>query len=779
MRLTLLFALPLTALAQSTCPPVRFLQAPTVNMAPASTTHIDAIRQPDGSYTAFEAQNASPYQVVSTTPHFERQFDACLPRPFPFNSFPTPLPENPPGAGSQPQAVMTLPSGGFFMASLDQNNLDILFDIFDSQLNLLSETGFSYYVPAGGTDAYVDTFTSLLLADVNGDGKLDLLAAFGPGGLSSQAGVWVFLGNGDGTFQTGTRQVLLADAGAFGYPQSFAAADLNADGKADLAFTIAMSGAVYIALGNGNGTFNSSPAAYQFTNANPDGIAAPTVAIADLNNDGAPDLVVGGVPQPSEIVTGVAVLLANGNGGFGAPTSYPALESSGGATYVALGDANGDGIPDIVTSGGSILFGDGAGAFPTRADYPQENNASVMLADINGDGIADLVFGLCNPQFLCGSYGDPSLNVLFGIGKGDFEGAPASGVGNGDIDSPFVIADFNGDGLPDALETSVLGGPLQLTTLLGQGNGKFSGGSASAFPEQTGIAAYGAVAADFNHDGKLDLAILEIYPAVEILVFPGNGAGAFAAPVASSVADQNVSFIATADFNGDGIPDLFLASSSAIYVWLGKGDGTFTPSFSTAAANPAAAIADFNGDGKPDIAFVNNAAASLTVLLGKGDGTFPQSTVTTLPSVAAGFFNSMTAADFNRDGHPDIALMLGSESCCAGYPTGPSEILVLLGKGDGTFPNSQSTPGFLANPTAADINLDGIPDLVGDDLDNLSVRLGNGDGTFQPGIPITASASFSVADLARAGRPDIVAGIGGVTAFMNLDRPPSLRLPGR
>lgn len=775
MRPLLLLALPFAALAQPACPPVNFLETRTVNVAPAATTHIDAIRQADGSYTAFQANNAYPYQVISTIPDFQQQFDACLPHPLPFNPFPTPIPENPPGAGSQPQVVMTLPAGGFFMASLAMDNLNILFDLFDSQHNLLSETTFNYYVPVGNVDALTDIFTALLLADVNSDGNLDLIAAFGPGGLSSEAGVWVFLGNGDGTFQTGTRQVLVPQAGAFGYPSSIAASDLNGDGKPDVALTIDMSGAVYVALGNGDGTFNPATAV-PFSSANPDAISGTTVAIADLNKDGNPDLVIGNAPLSNESVSGVAALLGNGSGGFGNPTVYPVLQSASTTNYVALGDANGDGIPDIVSSGGSILFGDGTGAFPSRADYPQENNANVMIADINGDGIADLVFGVCNPQVLCGSSGYPSVNVLFGTGQGAFAGAPASGVGDAGVDSPLVIADLNGDGLPDALEINALGIPLQLTTLFGQGNGEFAGGPTSTFPAYTDIAAYAAVTADFTHDGNLDLAILDIYPAVEILVFPGNGAGSFAAPVASSIADQTLSYIATADFNNDGIPDLLLVSSTAIYVWLGKGDGTFTQSFTTAATNPSTTIADFNGDGKPDIAFANSGSTSLTVLLGKGDGTFPQFTTTTLPSAAAGFFNTMTTADFNGDGHTDIAVMLGNESCCIGYPTGASEIFVLLGKGDGTFPNSQSTSGFLASPVATDINLDGIPDLVGDDVDYLSVRLGNGDGTFRTGIPIASSASFSVSDLARSGRPDIAAGFGGVTAFMNLDRPSPIRL---
>ena len=78
--LALLALAPLYATAQSACPQVDFLTARAVNLKPSLTTHIDAVRQADGSYTAFEATDAAPYRTVNTTPHFEQQFSACLPR---------------------------------------------------------------------------------------------------------------------------------------------------------------------------------------------------------------------------------------------------------------------------------------------------------------------------------------------------------------------------------------------------------------------------------------------------------------------------------------------------------------------------------------------------------------------------------------------------------------------------------------------------------------------------------------------------------------------------
>ncbi len=138
------------------------------------------------------------------------------------------------------------------------------------------------------------------------------------------------------------------------------------------------------------------------------------------------------------------------------------------------------------------------------------------------------------------------------------------------------------------------------------------------------------------------------------------------------------------------------------------------------------AYGDFNGDGKPDIVVANVAAKTIAVYLGKGDGTFPNMVASPLPNFDFPAIDSLTAADFDDDDKLDLAVEFGA---------GTQFTTVLLsGQGNGAFAIAQQSPGLL-NAVSADINRDGIPDLVGYSVGNsLSVRLGNGDGTFQPDV---------------------------------------------
>ena len=174
---------------------------------------------------------------------------------------------------------------------------------------------------------------------------------------------------------------------------------------------------------------------------------------------------------------------------------------------VAIGDVNGDGIPDIVTAGGTILFGDGKGGFPSRADYVISNTGAVQLTDFDGDGIADILVGDGAPGFLSGNSTDPSLTVLFGAGGGSFTGAPLSALALTPDTDGFVSADFNGDGFPDLVSSNVLNNSVQLNVLRGEGNGSFQPSGAPRALMTGGLPLY-AVAADFDHDGKPDVATL-------------------------------------------------------------------------------------------------------------------------------------------------------------------------------------------------------------------------------------------------------------------------------
>jgi hypothetical protein len=365
----------------------------------------------------------------------------------------------------------------------------------------------------------------------------------------------------------------------------------------------------------------------------------------------------------------------------------------------------------------------------------------------------------------CSAVDDNAANVKFTNTSVNKSGLPGVSfhVSSTPPTNPYpqfvAVADFNGDGILDmAVPVYSIGTSLtDVNILFGNGNGTFKAGP--VFP-LTGQNVNNAVVADFNGDGIPDLAI-SLPDAGEVQVLLGNGDGSFT--LSTTISNPYVARVGTADFNGDGKPDLYITGYE-VTVLLNNGNGTFTaePSISIPGGGYSAAVGDFNGDGIPDLAVANNSGSSsgpssVTILLGKGNGTFRQVPVSPPTGVEP---LAIVAADFNGDGILDLAVTNQND----GYPN-PGTITILLGKGNGTFVPMASSPETGSIPysvAVADFNGDGIPDLATADAgsNTISVFLGKGNGTFAPGLNPPAGTDpvyAAVGDFNGDGVPDLAA----------------------
>jgi hypothetical protein len=335
------------------------------------------------------------------------------------------------------------------------------------------------YLPAG-----------LAVGDFNEDGKPDLAVA---------ASIWVYvwLGNGDGTFAPASGSPFKVESPPYNdavTPSNMpiVAGDFNHSGHLGLAVGDEPNGAAYILLGNGDGTFSPSSAAF----ANSQGTDG-CEATADFNADGNLDLAF-----PNSPTGWSPVVLGYGDGAF---TPAGDLYTQGFACSVAVGDFNRDGKLDAVVAGGgskahpvsgyAVSLGNGDGTFTSAPGSPVllgSDSWTVVAADFNGDGKLDLAVT---------DTGSNTVMILLGNGDGTF-GAPVTiPVGNQPV--PIVAGDFNNDGKLDLAVANY--GDGTVTLLLGNGDGTFT--QAAGSPYAVGKGPYAIAAADFNGDGKLDLAV--------------------------------------------------------------------------------------------------------------------------------------------------------------------------------------------------------------------------------------------------------------------------------
>ena len=401
-------------------------------------------------------------------------------------------------------------------------------------------------------------------------------------------------------------------------------------------------------------------------------------AVADMNGDGKPDLLVINYSGMTNGNGSLAVFLGKGDGTFKAVRTY----DSGGfySESVAVGDLNGDGKPDVVVGSscnsgcGSIRsvvrimigIGDGtvrpAGIYTTGGrSYSSGEGSSlpIIIADVNGDGKPDvLVVNQTNK-----AYGDGKVGVLIGNGDGTFKPVVVYDTGAFGAGS-FAVADLNGDGKLDMAvvncapkgTTSCPGDGGTVSVRLGKGDGTFR--AAHLYSRGGGAFFSGPIlVADVNVDGKPDLLVGNYCftgtNCGSVGVLLGRGDGTFNPPVSYSSGGYDASAIVLADVNGDRKPDLVVANG-AVGVLLGNGNGTFQPAstYATGGGAGAVLVSDLNGDGHPDIVATNGTSNSAGVLLGHGDGTFAQAAQ--FPLGGRDYASPIVTADLNNDGYPDL-----------------------------------------------------------------------------------------------------------------------------
>jgi hypothetical protein len=412
--------------------------------------------------------------------------------------------------------------------------------------------------------------------------------------------------------------------------------------------------------------------------------------VADLTGDGIPDIVSvpWGYAKPSSSFPHIVnVVLGNGDGTFQPALNYPVGLAPDG---VAVADVNGDGIPDIIVANQqsdsvSVLLGNGDGTFQPQQTYTVGVLPSaVAVADVNGDGIPDIITGNQGAE----GYAPPSVSVLLGNGDGSFRPQQTFRITTDRSLSnvALAVADVNGDGKPDIVTANTPGfryatvSDGSVSVLLGNGDGTFQ--LQKTFP--VGVQPYSVAVADLNGDGRPDIVTANKSENT-VSVLMGHGDGSFA-PQKPLVVGQDPTWVAVTDVNGDGKPDIITADKTGpdISVLLGNGAGTFQPqeTFPVDVVPNWIGVADDNGDGKPDV--VAGGGDSIlgegiaTVLLGNGDGTFQVQASSTVGSIP----RAMAVADLNGDGKPDLVT--------ANFLSGTVSVLL----GNGTAPSSPSKPSL-------------------------------------------------------------------------------------
>ncbi len=549
--------------------------------------------------------------------------------------------------------------------------------------------------------------TSLISADVDGDGHLDLVVAgafISADGTSSSAEIETFRGRGDGTF--GGAEV--HDLGP-GLPFSLASGDFNGDGRADLAFVFAhpeldpsSGGTIDVLEGLGGGTFGAP------TTLDPDAaLPAASVAsafrtdvislsVADVNGDRRADLVAGLDLEP-----GVGAVEENfvetfdgrADGGFAAPRVFDFGTAREIASIVPA-DVNGDGSVDLVAlvddpiAGFEVFLGRSDGSFdpPIFTDLTGDQPSSLVVADLDGDGHPDLLIDL-GEDFQAGT---AEFGAFLGRGDGSF-GAPTVSETSIPIGTT-AVADFNRDGRADFGAGSI---DLVPSIAFGLGDGEFVNASDLAATVRED-----PVAADFSGDGVDDVLVIDDAGNIQWRKGRPSSPGSFDPPqiINPGVPSRDLAVVSTA-------AGLFLVSvdldDNALTVFADRG-GRFVRvrSIRTGLVPAQVIVGDVNDDGNEDLIVRNAGDGTATVFLGFGDGSFGQ-----LEAVSIG----VTAADIAL-----ARLDPGSPASLIVADRGGGQVRIFAGMADGEFGDPSPYPAG-AGPYGLGVNDDGDTVVTSDE----------------------------------------------------------------
>lgn len=558
-----------------------------------------------------------------------------------------------------------------------------------------------YFAPPGNPIGVDPLPERIAAGHLNNDGILDLVVANRVSASGTTPGsVSILEGQGDGTFLTVLQSeptpedpdrlvsALSADLGT----KALALGDLDGDLIVDIAALNTDASTITLFFGEGDLLFGNRTMLP--TNAGPQDIA-----LADLDGNGTLDVIV--AESFADTDGAVAVRLGNGDGTFQEPRSFQAGNTP---TAIAVGDMNGDAFLDIVVSNSrsgdvSVLLGDGDGGFAeARTFVTDAEPVAVALADMDDDGATDVVAvtkAESGTAVRARNLGGGSLHAVEDL----LVGLPPSAITSGDIDD---------DAFPELVVGTSTGEAMIFSP-------QVQGGFKLIQSLNIGGLLRGIVAYDLDGDARLDLAVAD-EEGDRAVIMKGLGGGQFGSPVSIAL-EPRPSSITVGDFNADGRVDVAVTTSGPqgiepplpkVTALLQQANGSFLAGTPVdVEASPSAVVAvDFNADGRDDLAVANQNADTISVLLSNADGSL-RLNQTLNPSDVGQQPSSLTVADFNLDGRPDIAAVdfLGGIS--------PSTIPIFLTGADGllAFDRSLNAGTSLRDIAARDFTGDSFADL--------------------------------------------------------------------